>query len=163
MNIINFIKSIFGIKPKEKKPTFYLEVLSDSEVNLIGQKKPYLDGEVVTNELNQVTLKIGSDITPKIKEPTKPKKKKYHKKKTNTKVSEAPKEVTPTKTTKDGINQKHLDKIRQFNIKTELGDEFEAFMIKINLSEDEVGELCQLVERVTTQHYVRQLLNRELL
>jgi hypothetical protein len=61
------------------------------------------------------------------------------------------------------INQKHLNKIRQFNIKTELGDEFEAFLVKTNLSEDEVGELCQLVERVTTQHYVRQLLNRELL
>jgi hypothetical protein len=106
MDIINFIKSIFGIKPKEKKPTFYLEVLSDSEANLIGQKKPHLDGEVVTNELNQVTLKIGSDTTPKIKEPTKPKKKKYHKKKTNTKVSEAPKEVTPTKTTKDGTKPK---------------------------------------------------------
>lgn len=61
------------------------------------------------------------------------------------------------------VNQKHLNKIRQFNIKTELVDEVEAFMVKINLSDDEVGELCQLVERVTTQHYVRQLLNRELL
>ena len=38
-----------------------------------------------------------------------------------------------------------------------------TILLKTNLSEDEVGELCQLVERVTTQHYVRQLLNRELL
>jgi hypothetical protein len=104
MNIINFIKSIFGIKPKEKQPTFYSEVLSDSEANLMGRKKPYLDGEVVTNELNQVTLKIGSDITPK-EEPEKPKKKRYRKKKTNTNV-ETTKEVVTPKKTKDGTKPK---------------------------------------------------------
>jgi hypothetical protein len=92
MNIINFIKSIFGVKPKEKTHTFYLDVLPDTEV--------------VVNELNQVTLKIGDDITPKIEEPEKPKKKRYRKKKTNTKEAEAPKEVTPTKTIKDGTKPK---------------------------------------------------------
>jgi hypothetical protein len=105
MNIINFIKSIFGIKPKEKQPTFYLEVLSDSEANLMGRKKPFLDGEVVTNELNQVTLKIGSDVITKTDEPIKPKKKRYRKKKTDNKV-ETPKEVVTSKTTKDGTKPK---------------------------------------------------------
>jgi hypothetical protein len=93
MNIINFIKGIFGIKPKEKQPTFYKE------------SEKVTDVEVVVNELNQVTLKIDSDITPKLEEPAKPKKKRYRKKKTDTKV-EAPKEVVTPKTTKDGTKPK---------------------------------------------------------
>ena len=100
MNIINFIKGIFGIKPKEKQSTFYKE------------SEKLTDVEVVVNELNQVTLKIGKDTTPKIEEPEKPKKKRYRKKKTNTNVEttntnvETTKEVVTPKKTKDGTNPK---------------------------------------------------------
>jgi hypothetical protein len=92
MNIINFIKSIFGIKPKEKQPTFY-------------KQSEELHQQAVVNELNQVTLKIGSDVITKTDEPIKPKKKRYRKKKTDNKV-EAPKEVVTPKTTKDGTKPK---------------------------------------------------------
>ena len=56
----------------------------------------------------------------------------------------------------------NLKKIRQFNISNEMGDEFESFVLNSDLTETQANQLCLLVEKITTQHYVRQLLIREL-
>jgi hypothetical protein len=65
-------------------------------------------------------------------------------------------------TTKKSQIENHLKRIRQFNISDELVGEVELFLEKNDLNEEQAGVLCTLIERITTQHYVRQLLKTEL-
>jgi hypothetical protein len=58
--------------------------------------------------------------------------------------------------------ENHLKRIRQFNINVELVNEVESFMVESDLTEEQIATLCILIERITTQHYVRQLLKTEL-
>jgi len=47
-------------------------------------------------------------------------------------------------------------------VSDELINEFEQYLVDTNLNDEQILKLCSLVERMTTQHYVRQLLKREL-
>jgi hypothetical protein len=58
--------------------------------------------------------------------------------------------------------ENHVKRIRQFNVSDELINEFEQYLVDTNLNDEQILKLCSLVERMTTQHYVRQLLKREL-
>ena len=58
--------------------------------------------------------------------------------------------------------ENHVKRIRQFNVSDDLVNEFEACLVDTNLNEEQVSKICSLVERITTQHYVRQLLKTEL-
>mgnify|MGYP003349365777 FL=1 len=58
--------------------------------------------------------------------------------------------------------ESHLKRIRQFNISEELVNEIEFFIVDNNLNEKQACDVCVLIEKITTQHYVRQLLKTEL-
>ena len=58
--------------------------------------------------------------------------------------------------------ENHVKRIRQFNVSDELINEFEQYLVDTNLNDEQILKLCSLVERMTTQHYVRQLLKREI-
>lgn len=58
--------------------------------------------------------------------------------------------------------ENHVKRIRQFNVSDDLVNEFEDFLAETEFSEEEIAKICTLVERITTQHYVRQLLKTEL-
>jgi len=58
--------------------------------------------------------------------------------------------------------ENHLKRIHHFNISAELIGDVESFFEKSDLTVDQAGQLCILIERIATQHYVRQLLKTEL-
>lgn len=58
--------------------------------------------------------------------------------------------------------ENQVKRIRQFNINDELVGELEFFLNETNLTDDQISKLCSLIERITTQHYVKQLLKTEL-
>jgi hypothetical protein len=58
--------------------------------------------------------------------------------------------------------ENHLKRIRHFNVSSELIGDVESFLEGSDLTEEQAGQLCILIERIATQHYVRQLLKTEL-
>jgi hypothetical protein len=61
----------------------------------------------------------------------------------------------------ENIKKTSLNKIRQFNISSELVDEFGEYMSSIELKDEQMDKICSFVERMVTQHYVRQMLKQE--
>lgn len=58
--------------------------------------------------------------------------------------------------------ESHLKRIRHFNVSSELIGDVESFLEESDLTVEQAGQLCILIERIATQHYVRQLLKTEL-
>lgn len=56
----------------------------------------------------------------------------------------------------------NLDKLNQFRLNPDLVNEFETFLSNTNLSDNDVNKLGSIIERMITQHYVKQLLAQSL-
>ena len=69
--------------------------------------------------------------------------------------------ITQMEQPKENIKKISLNKIRQFNISNELIDEFGEYMSNIELNGEQMDKICSFVERMVTQHYVRQMLKQE--
>ena len=52
----------------------------------------------------------------------------------------------------------NIDRLRQYNISPDLIGEYETFLLNSNLTDDEIGGLNKIIERMISQHYVKQLL-----
>jgi hypothetical protein len=59
--------------------------------------------------------------------------------------------------------QESLDKIRQFNLSPDLIGDVETFIGNAGLTEIQANEMCRLIERAISQHYVKQLLKNSLI
>jgi len=56
----------------------------------------------------------------------------------------------------------NIERLRQYNINPDLIGEYETFLLNSNLTDDEIGVLNKIIERMISQHYVKQLLMQTL-
>jgi hypothetical protein len=56
----------------------------------------------------------------------------------------------------------NIDRLRQYNLTTELIEEYELLLLNSSLTEIQVNTLTKIIERMITQHYVKQLLMQNL-
>ena len=62
---------------------------------------------------------------------------------------------------KRNIEVKNLSRLRQLNISNEVIEELSNFLCDTKLTDEEIDLLCGYVERIATQHFVRQMLKQE--
>jgi len=55
-----------------------------------------------------------------------------------------------------------IERLRQYNINPDLIGEYETFLLNSNLTDDEIMVLNKIIERMISQHYVKQLLMQTL-
>jgi hypothetical protein len=55
-----------------------------------------------------------------------------------------------------------VDRINQYNINPDLITEYEVFLLNSNLNDTDVDNLNKIIERMISQHYVKQLLMQSL-
>jgi hypothetical protein len=56
----------------------------------------------------------------------------------------------------------NIDRLRQYNLTTELIEEYELLLLNSSLTEIQINTLTKIIERMITQHYVKQLLMQNL-
>jgi len=56
----------------------------------------------------------------------------------------------------------NIDRLRQYNISPDLIGEYEKFLLNANLTDNEIGGLNKIIERMISQHYVNKLLMQTL-
>ena len=56
----------------------------------------------------------------------------------------------------------NIDRMRQYKINADLIGEYESFLLNSNLTDEEINSLNKIIERMISQHYVKQLLMQSL-
>jgi hypothetical protein len=55
-----------------------------------------------------------------------------------------------------------VERMNQYNINPDLITEYEVFLLNSNLNDTDVDNLNKIIERMISQHYVKQLLMQSL-
>lgn len=58
--------------------------------------------------------------------------------------------------------RENIDRMRQYKINADLIGEYESFLLNSNLTDEEINSLNKIIERMISQHYVKQLLMQSL-
>jgi hypothetical protein len=58
--------------------------------------------------------------------------------------------------------RENIDRLRQYNINTDLIGEYESFLLNCELTDNEINTLNKIILRMISQHYVKQLLMQTL-